>query len=112
MNQKITTLEALVGTLPSDAGATTVVGYVKAYCDAAIAALKIGDYAKDTDLTAAIGRITTAEGKLDTLTGTDAVEGSVAKALKDAKSYVDGLNTAMDGRMDVVEGQLAWIELV
>ena len=33
--------------------------------------------------------MTTAEGKLNTLTGADTVEGSVAKALKDAKAYTD-----------------------
>lgn len=52
-------------------------------------------------------RISTAEGKLDTLTGADTVEGSVSKALKDAKEYADGLNTAMDGRMNAVEGSVS-----
>lgn len=35
-------------------------------------------------------RMTTAEGKITTLTGADTVDGSVAKTLKDAKAYADG----------------------
>lgn len=61
----IANLKALVGTLPESAEATTVVGYI----DEAIVALKIGDYAKAADLTAAIGRISTAEGKITVLEG-------------------------------------------
>lgn len=44
-------------------------GTVKKYVDDAIAALKIGDYAKAADLTALAGRVTTAEGKITTLEG-------------------------------------------
>ena len=109
MNQSIADLEALVGTLPEDAAATTVVAYIKEYCDAAIAALKIGDYAKAADLTAAVGRIATLEGKVDVLNGTG--EGSVAKALADAKDYADDLDTAMDIRVTAVETQLTWSEI-
>ena len=61
MNQAITTLQNLVGTLPKDATSGTVVAYIKEYADGAIAALKIGDYAKAADLTAAIGRIAALE---------------------------------------------------
>ena len=64
MNQKISALETLVGSIPEDATSDTVVAYIKEYCDAAIAALRIGDYAKATELTAAVARITTVEGKL------------------------------------------------
>lgn len=61
MNQTITTLQNLVGTLPKDATSGTVVAYIKEYADGAIAALNIGDYAKAADLTAAIGRIAALE---------------------------------------------------
>lgn len=80
MNAAITALQNLIGALPEDATSTTVVAYIKEYADAAIAALSIGDYAKAADLTAAIGRITTLEGKahehsnkalLDTYTQTE-----------------------------------------
>ena len=47
------------------------------------------------------GRLDTAEDKLDTLTGADTVDGSVAKALKDAKAYAEGqasdVKTYVDG---------------
>lgn len=46
----INNLKTLVGTLPEDATSTTVVGYIAE----AIAALSIGDYAKTTEVTAAI----------------------------------------------------------
>lgn len=46
----INNLKALVGTLPEGATSTTVVGYIAE----AIAALSIGDYAKTTEVTAAI----------------------------------------------------------
>lgn len=85
MNAAITKLQAIVAGIGGDGEKPTVVAYVAD----AIAALKIGDYAKAADLTALAGRVTTAEGKLNTLTGADTVEGSVAKALKDAKAYTD-----------------------
>jgi hypothetical protein len=55
------------------------------------------------------------DGRLDILEGADSVEGSVAKAEKDAKDYADGLvdaeqqaresaDSALDGRLDVLEG--------
>ena len=61
MNQAITALRNLVGTLPEGAVSDTVVAYIKEYTDGAIAALNIGDYAKAADLTAAIGRIAALE---------------------------------------------------
>lgn len=76
----IAKLTALVGSLPKTATSDTVVGYI----DEAIAALKIGDYAKAADLTAAVNRIGTAEGKITTL------EGKV-KAIED-KNISDGAN--------------------
>lgn len=61
INSAISGLETLVGTLPEDATATSVVGYIKEYADAAIAALSIGDYAKAADLTALAARVTALE---------------------------------------------------
>lgn len=40
------------------------------------------------------------------LKGADTVEGSVAKALKDAKTYADGLDSAMDTRVDALEAAI------
>ena len=106
----IANLTALVGTLPETATSDTVIGYI----GEAISALKIGDYAKAADLTAAVARIGTAEGKITTLEGQVATingdastDGSIAKAAADtlasAKTYADGKDTAMDARVDTLE---------
>ena len=50
MNNAITALQNLVGTLPEGASSSTVVAYI----DEAIAAIKIGDYAKTADVNAAL----------------------------------------------------------
>lgn len=55
------------------------------------------------------------DARLDVIEGADTVEGSVAKAEKDAKDYADSLNTTLtatlnkevgllDGRLDILEG--------
>lgn len=96
MNQAIDDLEALVGTLPADATSNTVVAYIKEYADAAIAALSIGDYAKAADLTAAVDRIATLEGKAHehenktVLDGIDATKVAAWDAAEqNAKDYTD-----------------------
>lgn len=102
----IATLTALVGTLPEGVEAKTIVAYIQEV----VTGLKIGDYAKAADLTAAIARIGTLEGKahehankaeLDKV-----AEGDVAKwnaAEQNAKGYADGLNTTMAGRVKAIE---------
>lgn len=54
------------------------------------------------------GRVTTAEGKLDTIQGDGA--GSIAKALQDAKNYADGqdttLHTTITGEIDTAKAAL------
>lgn len=88
---------------------------VSEYVAAAVAALNIADYAKAADLLALAGRVTTAEGKITTLEGNDAnketriaaMEAKVTKwdaAESNAKAHADGLNTAMDARVQVLEG--------
>ena len=89
MNEAITALQKQVQGIGAGEGT------VKKYVDDAIAALKIGDYAKAADLTALAGRVSTLEGKVSTW---DAAEGN-------AKTYADGLNTAMDTRVKVVESK-------
>lgn len=85
MNSAIKALQAIVDGIGGEGESATVVAYV----DAAIKALNIGDYAKAADLTAAVARITELETKVGVLNGTADVEGSVAKALADAKAYAD-----------------------
>lgn len=118
MNQAIADIKALVGTIPEEEGidATTIVAYIKEL---------VGDEAtRATGVESGLaGRITTLEGKF---TGEGSVESLIAtakteaiteatqtaasdattkanKALTDAKSYADGLNTTMDGRVDALE---------
>lgn len=99
MNSSIVALEAIVDGIGGEGEKATVVAYVTD----AISALKIGDYAKAADLTALAARVTTAEGKLTTLTADENTAGSVKKALKDAKAYTDEKDTAMDTRVDALE---------
>lgn len=96
MNAAITALQNLVGTLPEDTESATVVDYIKEYVDGVVAALSIGDYVKAADLAAAVARIKTNEDDIAILKGDDTTDGSVAKALKDAKAYTDtAVETAM-----------------
>lgn len=76
---------------------------VSEYVTAAINALKIGDYAKASDLTALAARVTTVEGQIATLNGDESTAGSVKKALADAKAYTDGKDSAMDIRVKALE---------
>ena len=87
MAGEITTLKNILEGIGGTGESATVVAYVTS----AIAALKIGDYAKAADLTALAKRVTAAEGKITTLTGDEKTAGSVKKALADAKAYSDGL---------------------
>jgi|GEM_PF-4881846 hypothetical protein len=87
---KVSALEAIVAGIGGEGEPATVVAYVTA----AIEALKIGDYAKAADLTALADRVAAMEAKVPTW---DAAE-------QNAKDYADGLNTAMDTRMQAVEG--------
>lgn len=68
----------------------------KDYADEKIAGLGIGDYAKKADLDELSGKVTADEEIINKLNGADTVEGSVAKALKDAKAYADGLSDNYD----------------
>ena len=99
-------LAEFVGELPEGAVSTTVVGYI----GEAIAALSIGDYAKASDLEAAIGRIVTLEGKVaaiegDYLKGSDKteLEGKITAAQSAAEKVATDFNTAMDARVKAVE---------
>ena len=100
MNTRITGLETLVG---DDSVSTQI--------NAAIDALKIGDYAKAADLTAAVGRITALEGKahehankalLDTYTQTEAnLADAVAKKHEHAnKAELDKIATGDKAKWD------------
>ena len=65
MNSAIKSLEAIVKGIGGTGEKATVVAYMQD----AIAALKIGDYAKAADLTALAARVTTAEGAINVING-------------------------------------------
>lgn len=127
MNEAITKLETIVdGIGDTDNGEkATVVAYVTD----AIAALKIGDYAKAADLTALVGRVTAIEGLVtsEKVAKWDAAEknaksyadglavnydsaGSATAAETNAKSYADGLNATMDTKVKGVSDKVTELE--
>ena len=105
----IADLETLVGTIPAEATATDIVGYIAEYVQAQLTASDLSQYAKADDFNAlkdVVGddtkglvkgladvttKATNNESAIATLNGDDQTAGSVAKALKDAKDYADGL---------------------
>ena len=107
MNSAIKALEAIVKGIGGEGEPATVVAYVTA----AIDALKIGDYAKAADLTAAVARIADLESKVGVLNGGADVAGSVAKALADAKTYADGkASAALTDAKTYADGKAATAE--
>lgn len=109
MANDISGLKTLVGTLPQDITSTNVVDYIAEYVQAQLKNSDLSQYAKAEDLNALKGvvgdetkglvkdladvttKATNNESAITTLNGADDVVGSVAKALKDAKAYADGL---------------------
>lgn len=81
--EKKLTISPVISTVASDTVGLADAKDVKSYVDAAVSG------AQDT-LQAAIDTI---NGKLNVIQGVDTVDGSIKKALKDAKEYADGLNT-------------------
>lgn len=109
MNSAITALEGIVDGIGGDGEKATVVEYVTD----AIAALKIGDYAKAADLTALAGRVTTLEGKahthankalLDTYTQTEAdlADAVTKKHEHSNKTVLDNITSAKVAAWDKV----------
>ena len=105
---EIDALETLVGSLPEGAASTTVVAYIQEVVDA----LKIGDYAKASDLTALATRVKALEdvgaeknviASVDT--GSFTVDAERKLLLNDVPmAKVTGLSDALNGKVDKVEG--------
>ena len=101
MNSAIKALENL--TAGFEKGST-----IKAYVDDAITALKIGDYAKASDLTVLAARVKTLEDKGATKTEASETNGNIKIDGKEVTVYthpekhtiadVDGLQTALDAK--------------
>ena len=94
MNQAITDLTALVGTLPEGATSTTVVGYIAE----AIAALSIGDYAKTSEVESKISAAIEALGMADYAKTTE-VEADITEA-------INGLNIGQYAKTTEVEADI------
>ena len=118
MNSAIVALEAIVDGIGGDGEKATVVEYVTD----AIAALKIGDYAKAADLTALAGRVTTLEGKshehankalLDTYTQTEVdLADAVAKKHEHSnKTVLDGITAEKVTAWDKVSEKVNYADL-
>lgn len=78
------TITPVVKTVASDTVGLADAKDVKSYVDAAVSGAT-------TDLQ---GKIDTINGRLDVIQGEDTVDGSIKKALKDAKAYTDEKNDA------------------
>lgn len=85
MNSAIVALDGIVDGIGGEGEKATVVAYVTD----AIAALKIGDYAKAADLTKLAGRVSTVEGKAHEHTNKAVLDGITAEKI-----------TAWDGKAD------------
>jgi formylmethanofuran dehydrogenase subunit D len=113
-------LDARLDTLE---GADTVVGSVakalkdaKDYTDAEVLSEESARIAADlVEQSARIAADNALDSRLDTIEGSDATEGSIAKAEKDAKDYTDAevlseesariaADDALDARLDIIEG--------
>ena len=81
--EKKLTIKPVTATVASNTVGLADAKDVKTYVDAAVSG------AQDTLQDA----IDTINGKLNVIQGEDTVDGSIKKALKDAKEYADGLNT-------------------
>lgn len=111
---EIDALETLVGTLPEGAVSTNVVDYIQE----AINGLKIGDYAKASELTALAERVTTIEGKVTTLEGkvaaleTVEAEKNVINSVDEAEFTVDSTRklSVKEIAMDKITGLPAALE--
>ncbi len=99
MNSKIAAVELQL------TGIAAGPGTVKKYIDDAVAALKIGDYAKAADLAAAVKRIDALEGKAHTHNNKEVLDGITSQKVTawdsaegNAKKYTD----ALEGKLKAV----------
>ena len=100
---EIDALGAYVGDMPEGAASETVVAYIHEVVDA----LKIGDYAKASELTALAGRVDTAEGKITTLeeyVGGKSVSGQIEEAIANKVDKVEGSRLMTDAEGTKLEG--------
>lgn len=108
IQSEIDNLEALVGTLPEGAASTNVVAYIQEVVNA----LKIGDYAKASDLTALVNRVKALEdigAEKNIIATVDETQFNIdtnrnLTLLDIAIDKVTGLSDALANKVDKVEG--------
>lgn len=113
MNQAIDALEALVGTIPESATASDIVGYIQEVVAAEQTRATGVESGLDTRLQAIEGKFGGADGSVEDMIADakqEAIDTAAAdatakanQALADAKTYANGLDTAMDARVDALE---------
>lgn len=126
----IAALEALVGELPEGAASQTIVAYIQEYVTKALEDSDLSQYAKASDLTAAVARITKNESDIaaakkaadDAQADVDALEVKVGDIPADATAttvigYVDekvaavkSETDALKTRMSAAEGKITTLE--
>lgn len=115
MNQAITALQTLVGTIPEGATATDIVNYIKELVDAEKTRATGVESGLDTRLSAVetlVGEGGSVDDKIATAKQ-EAIDAAAADATTkantaetNAKTYADGLNTAMDTRVASIESKV------
>ena len=115
MNQTITALQTLVGTIPEGATATDIVNYIKELVDAEKTRATGVESGLDTRLSAVetlVGEGGSVDDKIATAKQ-EAIDAAAADATTkantaetNAKTYADGLNTAMDTRVASIESKV------
>ena len=107
MNSAIVALEGIVDGIGGEGEKATVVAYVTD----AIAALKIGDYAKAADLTALAARVEALETTVGKAANGENAATGLVKAVADNKTAIaneearaEGAESALSGRINALEG--------
>ena len=86
----IANLKTLIGTLPNTATSKDIVSYIAEYVSKALADSDLAQYAKAADLEAAVGRIKTLEDKIPTLEAADTANTESINGVKDRMTTAEG----------------------
>lgn len=105
MNKAIDDLETLVGALPDSVSATTIVGYIQEVVAAEKSRAEGIEAGLDGRLVTVEGAVATVDSRIATAKSEAAADAtSKANAAEaNAKSHADGLNTAMNTRVEALE---------
>lgn len=111
MNQAITKLETLVGTIPKGATATDIVGYIKELVDAEKTRATGVEGGLETRLAAAEKKLGDGDGSVSSLIATakqEAIDAAAADATTKANTAESNANTHADTKVkELADGQVA-----